>query len=194
MMVKICGLRNPGDVAHACNAGADTVGFVFAESVRKVAPTQAVLACATLKPGVRTVAVMKHPSQALVDDVMAVFAPDILQTDAEDLETLVFPTGLEIWPVYREGGREPGDENTFLYEGPKSGAGQTVDWQQASAMTARGQMVLAGGLSPNNVADAIRAVQPWGVDVSSGVESEPGVKDRDRIFAFVEAARAAEKN
>ncbi len=194
MMVKICGLKNPGGVAHACNAGADAVGFVFAESVRKVLPTQAVLACATLKKGVRTVAVMKHPSQALVDEVMTVFAPDVLQTDVEDLETLVLPETVEVWPVYREGGGEPGNENTFLYEGPKSGAGQTVDWQQAKAMTARGQMVLAGGLSPDNVAAAIAAVEPWGVDVSSGVESEPGIKDRDRIFAFVEAARAAEKN
>ena len=194
MMIKICGLKTPADVANACNAGADAVGFVFAESVRNVTPTQAKLACTTLKKGVRTVAVMKHPSQALVDDVMAIFAPDILQTDAEDLDTLVYPTIVEAWPVYREGGREPGDENTFLYEGPKSGAGQTVDWQRAKAMTSRGHMVLAGGLSPANVAEAIHAVDPWGVDVSSGVESEHGVKDRDRIFEFVKAARAAEKD
>ena len=194
MMVKICGLKNPADVSNACNAGADAVGFVFAESVRRVTPTEAKIACTMLKPGVRTVAVMKHPSQALVDDVMAIFGPDVLQTDAEDLDKLVYPTAVEAWPVYREGGREPGNENTFLYEGPKSGAGQTVDWQQASNMTSRGHMVLAGGLSPDNVAAAIAAVGPWGVDVSSGVESEPGTKDRDRIFAFVEAARAAEKN
>ena len=194
MMVKICGLKNPADVSNACNAGANAVGFVFAESVRRVSPTEAKIACTTLKPGVRTVAVMKHPSQALVDDVMAIFGPDVLQTDAEDLDHLVYPTSVEAWPVYREGGREPGDENTFLYEGPKSGAGQTIDWQQAGNMTSRGNMLLAGGLSPDNVAAAIAAVGPWGVDVSSGVESEPGVKDRERIFAFVEAARAAEKN
>ncbi len=193
MMIKICGLKNPTDVANACNAGADAVGFVFAESVRRVTPTEAKLACTTLKDGVRTVAVMKHPSQALVDDVMAIFGPDVLQTDADDLDSLVYPTSVQTWPVYREGGREPGDENTFLYEGPKSGAGQTINWQQAKAMTSRGDMVLAGGLSPDNVADAIEAVEPWGVDVSSGVESAPGVKDRDRIFAFVKAARAAEK-
>ncbi len=114
MMIKICGLKNPGDVAHACNAGADAVGFVFAESVRKVEPTQAVLACATLKQGVRKVAVMKHPSQALVDDVMAIFAPDVLQTDAEDLENLVYPTLVETWPAplfgpsYRKVASSPG--------------------------------------------------------------------------------------
>ncbi|MEM9334221.1 MAG: phosphoribosylanthranilate isomerase [Pseudomonadota bacterium] len=193
MMVKICGLKNPTDVANACHAGADAVGFVFAESVRRVTPNEAKQACTRLKEGVRTVAVMKHPSQSLVDDVMAIFAPDVLQTDADDLESLVVPTSVQTWPVYREGGREPGDESTFLYEGPKSGTGQTVDWQQASAMTSRGDMVLAGGLSPANVAEAIADVGPWGVDVSSGVESEPGVKDRDRIFAFVKAARAAEK-
>ncbi|MEM9687946.1 MAG: phosphoribosylanthranilate isomerase [Pseudomonadota bacterium] len=194
MMVKICGLKSSSDVASACRAGADAVGFVFAESVRQVTPTGASLACTTLKDGVQTVAVMKHPTQALVDEVIDVFAPDILQTDAGDFDALSIPSGVKRWPVYREGGDEPGDEHTFLYEGPKSGAGQTVDWRQAKTMTTRGRLVLAGGLSPDNVGDAILAVEPWGVDVSSGVESAPGVKDRDRIYAFVKAARAAEKN
>jgi phosphoribosylanthranilate isomerase len=80
-----------------------------------------------------------------------------------------------------------------LYEGAKSGQGETVDWSRAAKIAERGNMILAGGLGPDNVADAIRAVRPWGVDVSSGVESAPGQKDPRLIQAFITAARAAEK-
>ena len=97
--------------------------------------------------------------------------------------------------VFREGGAAvPRDaDGTFVYEGPSSGAGETVNWDRAAALSKGRHMILAGGLDANNVARAIATVRPWGVDVSSGVESAPGEKDTGRIRNFISAARAAEK-
>ena len=91
------------------------------------------------------------------------------------------PEVLERWPVYREGNAQSPDNDvepqTFVYEGAQSGRGATVDWPGAAAIARRGQMILAGGLGADNVGDAIAAVRPFGVDVSSGVEIAPGSKD-----------------
>lgn len=194
LLVKICGLKTRDDVAAAVSAGANAVGFVFAESVRRVSPAQARDACEGLDPDILRVAVMKHPPQSLLDEVVDGFAPDVVQTDVGDFDGLVVPDGVERWPVFRQGVTEPGEQDTFLYEGRVSGSGTTVDWQVAKAHTGSGNMILAGGLAPDNVAEAVRQVRPFGVDVSSGVESQPGVKDHSKIHAFVKAARAAESN
>jgi phosphoribosylanthranilate isomerase len=195
LMVKICGLKSSADVDVAVTAGADAIGFVFAESIRRVSPSVAAAAAAGAPPDVLRVAVMKHPSNADWQAVRETFRPDILQTDADDYAALDMPADVRRWPVYREG--QPIDAGNlpaeFLYEGAKSGAGETVDWQRAAALARGGRMVLAGGLSADNVATAIRAVRPWGVDVSSGVESAAGIKDAARIRNFLEAARAAER-
>ena len=82
----------------------------------------------------------------------------------------------------------------FLYEGPKSGRGETVDWARAARLAQGGEMILAGGLGPANVADAIRAVRPFGVDASSSLESAPGRKARDKMTTYVAAARAAARD
>jgi phosphoribosylanthranilate isomerase len=82
--------------------------------------------------------------------------------------------------------------DAFVYEGSSSGRGERVDWQIAAAIAKKGRMILAGGLDADNVVEAIERVMPWGVDVSSGVESAPGVKDPDLIHAFVAAVRATE--
>jgi phosphoribosylanthranilate isomerase len=96
--------------------------------------------------------------------------------------------------VFRQGGRIPSQDlpYVFVYEGQSSGAGETVDWVRAAALSGKGRMVLAGGLSSGNVARAIGEARPWGVDVSSGVESSPGVKDKEKIRQFISAVRAAE--
>ena len=83
---------------------------------------------------------------------------------------------------------------TFVYEGPKSGQGETVDWSRAAEIARQGNMILAGGLGAHNVAEAVATVRPFGVDVSSAVESAPGEKDSLLIEEFVTAARAAERN
>jgi len=196
LVVKICGLKTAADVEAAVAAGADAVGFVFAESVRRVTPAEASRASEAVPAGVLKVAVMKHPAAEEWNAVLDGFTPDVLQTDAQDYAGLDVPETVRRWPVYREG-RLRDDEllpREFLYEGLSSGAGRTVDWPQAAAVARRGNMILAGGLSAGNVADAIAAVQPWGVDVSSAVESAPGIKDPERIREFIRAARAAEQH
>ena len=199
MFVKICGLRTREHVDVAIAAGADAVGFVFAESVRRIDPTAAAAITGSVPDNVRKVAVMLHPSNDEWQDVLAGFEPDVLQTDADDFDTLDVPASIERWPVYRESknGSDPllkKGSNRFLYEGAKSGQGETVDWSRAAKIAEQGNMILAGGLGPNNVAAAIAAVRPWGVDVSSGVESAPGQKDSRLIQEFISAARAAEKD
>ena len=200
MFVKICGLKTQEHVDAAIAAGADAVGFVFAESVRRIDPAAAAAITGSVPDNVKRVAVMLHPSNSEWQQVLADFDPDVLQTDAGDFDALDVPDSIERWPVYRETNKVadpflPGLKGsaTFLYEGAKSGQGETVDWSRAAKIAEQGNMILAGGLGPANIADAIRAVCPWGVDVSSGVESAPGQKDPRLIQAFITAARAAEK-
>ena len=191
--VKICGLRNAADVKAATDAGANAVGFVFAESVRRVSPAQAKEAVAGVASSVRRVAVMRHPSNEECRAVIDEFAPDVVQTDAEDFATLEIPAHIECWPVVREGNESTAALDIYLYEGKDSGSGETVDWSHAAAVARNGRMLLAGGLAEDNVRAAIQTVRPWGVDVSSGVESLPGYKDYDLIKRFISAVRAAEK-
>ena len=195
LAVKICGLRTGADVAAAASAGADAIGFVFADSVRRVTPAEAREAAVAAPRTVLRVAVMKHPEPSEWLAVLDGFAPDVLQTDSEDFTRLDVPAEVRRWPVYREGAIDDAARlpDEFLYEGVRSGAGETVDWTVAAAIARRGNMILAGGLNPANVGAAVTAVRPRGVDVSSGVESAPGVKDPARIREFIKAARAAEQ-
>lgn len=191
--VKICGLRSAADVAAAVAAGAQAVGFVFTDSVRQVTLVQAKQACENLDQKVRRVAVLRHPDNELCQRVVAEFAPDVIQTDAEDFGALEIPEHIECWPVFREGAAEIATAGVYLYEGPRSGSGKTVDWTRAAEIARRGRMILAGGLAEDNVGEAIETVRPWGVDVSSGVESLPGYKDHELIKRFISAVRAVEK-
>jgi phosphoribosylanthranilate isomerase len=120
----------------------------------------------------------------------------VLQSDAADFAYLDIPPEIVCWPVVREGTAmtEQDVSNVFVYEGPSSGRGEPVDWQVAAGIARKGRMILAGGLDGDNVRAAIETVRPWGVDVSSGVESAPGVKDPDLIHAFVAAVRATENS
>ena len=197
MFVKICGLTTPESVAAAVRAGADAVGFVFADSVRQVEPEQAAELAANLPAGTAKVAVMQHPSPAYWDAVRDVFQPDWLQTDAADFATLNVPAHIGRLPVYRDN-VDLDAENLalpehLLFEGKRSGQGEQADWDRAAVIARRSCVLLAGGLTPENVTEAITRVHPWGVDVSSGVEASPGVKDPEKIRAFIEAARKIEQ-
>jgi phosphoribosylanthranilate isomerase len=202
MLVKICGLSKAEHVQVAVAAGADAVGFVFAESVRRVEPPHAAAITKGVPDTIKKVAVMLHPTNEDWQRVLREFTPDVLQTDAEDFATLDVPDAIERWPVYREGNKVTDTlftggnrvSGTFLYEGAKSGAGETVDWSRAAEIAQLGNMILAGGLGADNVAEAIARVRPFGVDVSSAVESAPGEKDSLLIEKFVTAARAAERD
>lgn len=191
LFIKICGLRDQYSVGVAVEAGANAVGFVFTESVRQVSPARAKRAAADTDA--RRVAVMRHPSNELCQQVITEFEPDVIQTDAEDFATLDIPAHIECWPVFREGAEMITTSGIYLYEGAQSGSGETVDWSRAAGVANRGKMILAGGLAEDNVREAIQTVRPWGVDVSSGVESLPGYKDHDLIIRFISAVRAAEK-
>jgi phosphoribosylanthranilate isomerase len=194
VFVKICGLRDAEHVEAAAVFGADAVGFVFAESVRRVSPQDARSAASNLPAAVKRVAVMRHPSNDEWLSVLDEFAPDVLQTDIEDFGSLEVPDDVLRWPVIREGSITAGEPlpAVFVYEGASSGAGETVDWSGAATLARQGRMILAGGLAANNVVSAIRTVLPWGVDVSSAVEASPGEKDIELIRRFIGAVRAAE--
>ena len=200
LWIKICGLRTRESVEAAAQAGADAVGFVFhAASPRNLAPADARGLARTVPAGLERVAVFLHPAQSLVDEVLEALAPDWVQTDREDLAGLVLPAGQRVLPVLRSGDLSPAARaagagrlpRRCLLESARSGAGERADWTQAARLARRTELVLAGGLDPGNVAAAVRAVRPFGVDVSSGVEASRGVKDPARIREFVRAAREA---
>ncbi|MFQ5635239.1 MAG: phosphoribosylanthranilate isomerase [Gammaproteobacteria bacterium] len=194
--VKICGLSTPADVTAAVDAGADAVGFVFAESPRRVSAARAAELTRSVPASVVRVAVMRHPTQEEWDEVAAGFEPDWLQTDAGDFSGLQIDACVRRLPVYRDvpglDSGEIGREQCVLFEANDSGVGDRVDWDKAARLAASTRLLLAGGLDPLNVAAAIKKVRPWGVDVSSGVERSHGEKDPDRIAAFVDAVRRLE--
>jgi phosphoribosylanthranilate isomerase len=192
MWIKICGLTSPEGVAAALEAKADALGFVFAESVRRVTPQQAALLARPARGQALCVAVVRHPTQAQLDEVLRVFAPDLLQSDLADFGALRLPPQLARLPVVRDGDAVPEPlPPRLLYEGARSGSGERSDWRAAHALARRCELVLAGGLDAASVRDAIAAVRPFGVDVSSGVEQRPGIKSPQAIAAFVRAARLA---
>jgi phosphoribosylanthranilate isomerase len=192
MFIKVCGMTTPEAVAAAIAARVDAIGFVFAESVRKVTPEVASQLAAAARGRVKLFAVTKNPTQRLVDEILDVFEPDVLQSDAQDFATVRVPRGLEVIPVLRSGAVLPQPlPPKFVFEGPVSGTGVAFDWTIAAHVAGRGSLILAGGLNAANVAEAITAVRPFGVDVSSGVEARPGVKSPQKIAEFVSAARSA---
>jgi phosphoribosylanthranilate isomerase len=190
--IKICGLTTRAAVDAAIAANVNAIGFVFARSKRQVTAPQAAQLTQGLAGKATRIAVMQHPTQTLLDEVWSVFKPDVLQTDYEDLDGLTIPSGLQVLPVMRAGKQLPSPlPERLLFEGPVSGAGETADWTRAAGLVSQTQLILAGGLNPLNVAEAIARVRPFGVDVSSGVESLPGVKDVKKIAEFVRRVRTS---
>ena len=191
LWVKICGMTTPEAVEAALAAGADAIGFVFAESARRVTTALARQLAAPVRGKARCVAATRHPEQAQVEEILAVLRPDALQSDAGDFGHLRLPETLERLPVVRAWRAGDALPPRLLFEGSISGAGRTCDWDRAAEVARRAQLVLAGGLDARNVATAIASVRPFGVDVSSGVETRPGLKDPAEINRFVNAARTA---
>jgi len=185
-------MTTPEAVQAALDQEVDAIGFVFAKSVREVDAPRANALAAPARRRVACVAVTRHPTRETVAAIVNEFRPDILQTDIEDLDALSLPKTLSVLPVVRPGSLGACVvPRRMLFEGPVSGSGQITDWKQAAELAARGEVILAGGLNPANVAAAIREVRPFGVDVSSGVEQSPGIKSIQKIEQFVAAARAA---
>ena len=194
--IKICGLTDPRAVEAALAAGADAIGFVFAKSVRQVTPARAAELAAPARGKALCVAVTLHPDAAALAQVFDEFKPDAWQSDLEDMRDIALPAGIAAWPVLRA---MPGQltaslqrpDQPLLFEGPRSGTGEVANWSTARVLASVHRLILAGGLSPANVAEAIAQVRPFGVDVSSGVEVAPGHKSPALIESFVTTARAA---
>ena len=148
-------------------------------ALREMLPDANQVAREPVPASVIRVAVMRHPTPDEWSAVRDIFEPDWLQTDVTDLASLKLGSRCTALPVYRNA--QIDDEQKWpspiLFEGASSGTGQPADWQRAAAIAACSDLILAGGLNASNVTEAIAAVRPWGVDVSSGVESGPGTKD-----------------
>lgn len=192
--VKICGITDAASAEAAVVAGADSLGFVFAPSPRQVEPEVAARICAGIPPEVTRIAVFVRPTRRDLTRVLASFPADLVQADHET----TWSAGVELLPVFREGPgviarlhsfTEDHSDRRFVFEGALSGVGRMVDWEAAATAATLGRMTLAGGLTPDNVGRAIGEVVPFGVDVSTGVESAAGVKDPARIRDFLAAVR-----
>lgn len=193
MWLKICGMTTPDAIAAALESRVDALGFVFADSPRRLTPEAAAQLARPARHCAHCVAVTRHPAQRDLDEILRVFRPDVLQTDAADLATLRLPSTLALLPVVRAGEAAPARlPARLLFEGPASGTGVPSDWVAARRLARSSELVLAGGLHAGNVAAAVAAVRPFGVDVSSGVEERPGVKSPLAIMKFVAAVRALE--
>lgn len=213
MHVKICGIRSVEDARTAADAGADYLGLVFAESPRRVDLAQARAIRDALPQGPPRVGVFDRAGPDEV--VVAVEAADLatIQVHGEyapgELTRLVRAAGRPFIRALHAGRDNLGDDLEEALasdpppfallldtpvEGLAGGSGRTFDWQLARDPARRTRVFLAGGLTPANVAAAIRAVEPYAVDVSSGVEAAPGRKDRELVRTFIAAARAADRD
>lgn len=210
MHIKICGLTTFEDAWHACQAGADLLGFNFySGSPRHVSVDTARRIVADLRQRgaqVKMVGVFVNHSIDDVRDVDRVVGLDLLQLSGDEPPELVQALGRKAFKAVRpespvsataEGQRyaglgavEPALLVDARHAGTYGGTGQLADWQAASSLAAAHAVLLAGGLTPDNVAEAVASVRPWGVDVASGVESAPGRKDPAKVIAFVAAARS----
>ncbi len=193
-LIKICGLTNQESVDVAVQSGADLIGFVFAKkSPRCLTPALASQLSGSIPAQIKTTAVMLHPSDAEAREVFSKFLPDYLQTDAKDFISLHLPEGCRPLKVYRDLPQLHFDEmnpnELSLFEGQNSGAGELVNTDHAAAAACHAPIILAGGLNSGNVVGMLQAVQPKGVDVSSGVESKLGVKDVQKIKDFINIVR-----
>jgi phosphoribosylanthranilate isomerase len=186
MMVKICGITRREDAEAAVEAGASAIGFVFARSSpRYIAPERA----AEIGRGldVWKVGVFVNETAASVEAVARAARLDIVQLYGGDR-----PASLRVWLAFRMSGAgsQPAVESfaeAVLLDGPANGI--AFDWTLAAGAAPR--LILAGGLDASNVAEAIRIAQPWGVDASSRLEIEPGVKDHEKVRQFIRAAKDA---
>lgn len=202
MLIKICGIRDVESALAAAESGADMVGFVFAESRRRVTVEKAKAIVGTLPKHVAPVGVFVNTSPEHVAEVAAFCGLNFAQLSGDESVEACRAVGVPVVKAVRprsaddvEALSEYADACEYLLidshsPGAYGGTGTVGDWRLAEAVARIHRIILAGGLSADNVADAIDAVQPAGVDVSSGVEVD-GRKSRDRIAGFVEAVRRA---
>ena len=188
-LIKICGIKRLDDLECAIQNGADLIGFVFVKSSpRYIEPSSATNLLQSVSEKIKTVAVMQHATQNSLDSILDSFKPTYIQTDANDFLSLNLPSNIKKIRVYRE--QEDfdlssiNDESLALLEGPISGSGQMVNKEFLKKACKRKRLLIAGGLSPENIQSFLKEVKPYGVDVSSGVESSRGNKSKEKIIQF----------
>ncbi len=195
MLVKICGITRVEDAAAAVDCGAGALGFVFwPGSPRCIDPHRARAIVATLPPFVTPVGVFVNQPAEYVRGVASLVRLGAVQLHGD--ETVGYAAGiatpaikavtvadlqLSVWPVRTTLLLDVGDKEK------RGGTGRTIDWTAAARLAAQRKILLAGGLTPENVAEAVAQVRPFGIDVSSGVERSPGIKDHRRLLALFEA-------
>ena len=196
--IKICGLKTQESVETALNSGADMLGFVFEKgSPRYISPEVAKQLIELIPDGIDTVAVMLHPKQSEIDRVLNHVKVNYLQTDANDFDSFDLKGRTHPLKVYRDNDTfDPSimeDKPFALFEGPLSGTGNMVNQERAKIVCDSKKVLLAGGLNIDNIKSVLTHVRPFGVDVSSGVEIERGVKSEQKIIEFIRIVRAFDK-
>jgi phosphoribosylanthranilate isomerase len=201
--IKICGNTRAADLALAVDLKVDLVGFILTRSKRQISLDAAAALTAQVPDHIARVGVfIDEPTAAIAEAVehchfsaIQIYRP---VTDADRR------LGVTVVPAVRIGNGQPlpdlhfeaGDHpllDTWASDTTGGGSGQTWKWDEAKDLARQYPIVVSGGLNPGNVADAVRQLKPWGVDVCSGVEAEPGRKDPQKLRAFVEAVRAADR-
>jgi phosphoribosylanthranilate isomerase len=201
--IKMCGMTRAEDALAAADAGADAVGFIFAESPRRIEPQAARAIGRVLPPHILRFGVFVDEAPATIGHVIEEAGLDRVQLYGFEEALLREVVGTRMVKAFRVADESVLTEirswnpdcfflDTFSRHAV-GGTGESFDWSIALRAKALGRVVLAGGLDPENVADAIREVEPFGVDVSSGIEDTPGHKSPDKIWAFVKAVRAADR-
>ncbi|MFA4945867.1 MAG: phosphoribosylanthranilate isomerase [Lentisphaeria bacterium] len=205
VLVKICGITNLEDARTAVAAGADFLGFIFVPGTpRQVTPEQAAAVIGALRAEAKTggkdlprfVGVFRDAPLADILATAGRCGLDLIQLHGQEPPELARELGPErVWKALALRTPQEVEAATawpaaaVLADSPGGGTGQSCDWALAAALAARRRLVLAGGLTPENVAAAVREVRPWAVDVGSGVEAAKGKKDPAKVRAFVVQAR-----
>ena len=199
MFVKVCGITRPEDANQAVGCGAGALGFVFwPKSPRFVDPYRARAIVRSLPPFIATVGVFVNQPPEYVNGVASLVGLSAVQLHGDETPAFAAEMRRPVIKAIAIGGGTDGavvdgwaDRVTLLLDADdpqkRGGTGRTIDWTRAAALAASRRVILSGGLTPDNVVDAIRTVRPFGIDVSSGVESSPGVKDYGRLKALFEA-------
>lgn len=199
--VKICGITRLEDALLAVRLGADALGFNFwPRSKRYLAPAAAAAIVARLPPRLATFGVFVDPSRAELEEALAVSGVGVAQLHGDEPPALCLGLpvpvvkALRVKTAHDLAGLASYEVRAFLLDSASAGyggSGDAFDWSLATAVARELPVLLAGGLGPENVAEAVRTVRPLGVDVASGVESAPGIKDLERMTAFIARAKGA---
>ena len=201
MFVKVCGTTSEEDALLAIAMGADALGFIFAPSPRQIAPGRVADIVKRLPPEILTVGVFQDEAAQRVVEIVHGTGLKAAQLSGHESAEITRWIAERVFTIkaFRAGSDAITDGLSYgaraiMIDSPSGGgSGHVFDWQLADGAPPGVPLILAGGLSPENVADAIAAVQPWGVDACTGVEASHGKKDPRKLRAFIAAAKAAGK-